>query len=623
MDELKIGAEISRANKEKIQSAHDALADLGAACKVAEEITTLPMRSLDPEETYVSFGGEIKAVQIEGGWKVKAPLVVFTDPNDPDLTGDYFDATTDFDMDFPGTSTTYFNHGIDKHFQKRKLSPSTLTKDDFAVWAETILRETDEYEAFLIEQGKAGKLGMSSGVPGHLVEREPVGKAMHIKMWPLGKDASFTHTPAEPKTRNIIPLKSLIPTATAEAAETAPIEVVEIKTLDVPKEPTMADETVDVKAIAAEAAKAAIEEFRKSQPASVNAGGVSVIKDEADQPFETTGKFFMAVKAAGINPQFEDPRLKALKAIGLGANETIPNEGGYLVPTQTAGGIYEKMSTGGELISRVAMDTISSNTMVYNKVDETSRAAGSRWGGVRGYWLAEAGTKTASAPKFSQLQLKLKKVAALCYATDELLEDASALESWLTRTVPMELRFMVEDSFMNGDGVGKPLGIINSPALLTVARDTASQINYDDILNMWARRYIGSKDYVWYVAPEAAAQLPQMLNGTIPAYMPPGGLSGQQYGTLMGRPVIETEYNPTLNAIGDILLASMSEYQTISKGGVQAASSIHVAFVTDQQAFRFVYRVDGAPMWDNVLTPANGSALTVTPFVALSAACAT
>jgi HK97 family phage major capsid protein len=157
-----------------------------------------------------------------------------------------------------------------------------------------------------------------------------------------------------------------------------------------------------------------------------------------------------------------------------------------------------------------------------------------------------------------------------------------------------------------------------------VARDTASQINYDDILNMWSRRYIGSKDYVWFVAPEAAAQLPQMLNGTIPAYMPPGGLSGQQYGTLMGRPVIETEYNPTLNAIGDILLASMSQYQAIDKGnGVQVATSIHVAFVTDEQAFRFVYRVDGAPLWSSVLTPANGSALTVTPFVALSAACAT
>jgi hypothetical protein len=47
--------------------------------------------------------------------------------------------------------------------------------------------------------------------------------------------------------------------------------------------------------------------------------------------------------------------------------------------------------------------------------------------------MAEAASKTASKPKFNQIDLKLKKVAALCYATDELLDDAGALEAWLNR----------------------------------------------------------------------------------------------------------------------------------------------------------------------------------------------
>jgi len=631
-DEIKIGAEISARNKEKIQGAHDALSDLGAACKVPDEVTMIPMRSLDITDTYVNFGGGCKAVDMGSGeWHIKTPLIVFTNPDDPDLTDDYFDAKTDFDMTFPGTSTTYFNHGQDTHFKKRKLEPSTLTKDEFAVWSENILRETDEYDAFLIARGKAGKLGMSSGVPGHLVEREPVGKAMHITYWPLGKDASFTHIPAEPKTRNIVPLKSLllIPTEKPEAAVTAALEVVtEIKSLDVPKkEPKMADQSeFEVKTLSAiESLTKAIEELKRSQPAAVSAGAnVTVIKDAADQPFETAGKFFMAVKAAAINPRGEDIRLQSLKAIGLGNNETVPNEGGYLVPVDTSATIYENLSAGGEVLSRVSMDHIAGNTMVYNAIDESSRATGSRFGGVRGYWLAEAGTKIASFPKWRQVQLKLKKIAALCYATDELLEDVVALESWITRTVPKELQFMVEDSFINGDGVGKPLGIISSPALLTVARDVASQINYVDILTLWSRRYIGAKDYVWFMSPESITQLPRMLIGSyFPPYTPPGGASVAQYGTLLGRPVIETEYNPGLNSIGDVLLASMSQYQAISKGGVQSASSIHVAFTTDEQAFRFVYRVDGAPMWSSVLTPFNGSGLTVTPFVALSAATST
>ena len=56
----------------------------------------------------------------------------------------------------------------------------------------------------------------------------------------------------------------------------------------------------------------------------------------------------------------------------------------------------------------------------------------------------------------------------------------------------------------------------------------------------------------------------------------------------------------------------------ISKGGVEAASSIHVKFVEDETAFRFVFRVDGQPIWASAVTPFQGSD-TVSPFVALAA----
>ena len=86
----------------------------------------------------------------------------------------------------------------------------------------------------------------------------------------------------------------------------------------------------------------------------------------------------------------------------------------------------------------------------------------------------------------------------------------------------------------------------------------------------------------------------------------------------MGRPVIETEYNPYLGTVGDILLASPSQYALITKGGVQSASSIHVNFVSDETAFRFVYRVDGQPIWASDVDAFDGTH-TFSPFVALAA----
>jgi len=65
-------------------------------------------------------------------------------------------------------------------------------------------------------------------------------------------------------------------------------------------------------------------------------------------------------------------------------------------------------------------------------------------------------------------------------------------------------------------------------------------------------------------------------------------------------------------------LASPSAYALITKGGIEAASSIHIKFDYDETAFRFVYRVDGQPYYNAAIT-AYDTVNTVSPFVALSA----
>jgi HK97 family phage major capsid protein len=366
-----------------------------------------------------------------------------------------------------------------------------------------------------------------------------------------------------------------------------------------------------------------IKAFSDALP-EVKAGySLQVVADEADReaegnPFKSAGEFFRAVKNAATNPGMTDKRLFAMKAPN-GLNEAVPSGAGFLLPVNIAGEIYQGMFPVGSVLSLMRPQPIEGNSLTINAVDETSRATGSRLGGVRGYWLAEAATKTASAPKFRQIDLKLKKVAALCYATDEILEDVTYLSAWLNREVPQELRFLTEDAFINGSGAGQPLGILNSPALVSATRVDANKIQTADVLGMWARRLVGMTDYVWLANQGITPQLYTMTVGQMPVYLPPGGLSGSQYGQLMGRPVIETEYNPALGSVGDLLLVSPSAYAAVDKGGaVQAAQSIHVEFVTDQTAFRFVYRVDGQPLLNSAITPFKGTD-TQSAFVALAA----
>jgi HK97 family phage major capsid protein len=317
--------------------------------------------------------------------------------------------------------------------------------------------------------------------------------------------------------------------------------------------------------------------------------------------------------------------LTASKAIS-GMSETVPADGGLLVGTDQNNSIMGRVYAGGEIIQRVTMTGISANSngMTFIANAETSRADGSRWGGARYYWAAEGAEKTASAPTFRRVSLELNKIIGLVYATDELLQDAGALEGYILDVLPQELRFGVQEAFYNGTGAGQPLGILNAPCLVTQAAEAgqaAATIVSENILNMWSRRWIGASGYVWMINQDILPQLWQMNlgvgTGGMLTFMPAGGLSGLPYSSLMGAPVIEIEQAQTLGTVGDIALCAWSEYQAIEKGGVQQASSIHVRFIYDETVFRFVYRVDGQPKWNLPLTPYN-STVTQGPFVVLA-----
>jgi len=569
------------------------------------------------DKSLVFYGDEVKAL---GDGKVAGYLVRFSGESDPDLESDYFTKDTEYGVIDGSTLPIFYQHGMDEKLGVKSIGRGKIKADDIGLWIEAQLNMRSEYEKALYELAKSGKLGWSSGAAGHLVEREEIGKSWMIKSWPIA-EASLTPTPAEPR-NNVLPIKSLVTALSVDAETEEPIIVNKESEMNEDEIKAMTESIANAAATAA--ADLAVKKYIEEQAPEVKGGfDVEVVDDEADRaarmnPFKSAGEFFKAVKVAGESPSETDKRLLTLKAAS-GMNEAVPSEGGFLVQQDIAGGILQNMWGTGSVLSRFTPVPVQGNGMVFNVVDETSRADGYRMGGILGYWLAEAGTKTASQPKFRQLSMKLKKVAALAYATDELLEDASALESWLTTNVPNELRFQTEAAIMNGNGVGKPLGILQSPALLQLARVDANEIDATDIANMWAHRYAGANDYVWFVSSTIFPQLVNLTIGDSPMFFPAGGLGGLPYGTILGRPVIETEYNPSLGVLGDIVLASPSQYQLITKGGIQSASSIHVKFTTDETAFRFVYRVDGEPAWNNKVTSYYASSDYISPFVALTA----
>lgn len=352
-----------------------------------------------------------------------------------------------------------------------------------------------------------------------------------------------------------------------------------------------------------------------------NEGSTTRIEVVPPQPFRTLGEQLQAIAGASLSGGTQvDGRLKweSLTSATGGAVAGIASDGGYLIQKDFSTTLLTRMNDIGNIKDRVNTIPISANSdgLELYAVDETSRATGSRWGGVQVYWGAEADEAAAKKPKVRRMLLELKDLIGLAYASNRLLRDASALGAIFTQAFAEEMNFMIEDSLINGDGVGKPIGILNSGAVVSVAKETgqaAGTIVYENIVKMYSRCWLRSRpNAVWIYNQDIEPQLMTMSIGVgtagQPVYLPAGGASATPYATLMGRPAFPVEYCATLGTTGDIMLVDFSQVAAIEKDAMQADQSIHVRFTTNENTFRFIYRYDAQPTWNSALTPFKGSA---------------
>ena len=346
---------------------------------------------------------------------------------------------------------------------------------------------------------------------------------------------------------------------------------------------------------------------------------------DAKKVFPTLAHQLKAIHNATVNGDIESRN--KLMAAASGANEKTDTEGGFLVQSDFAQTIERRMNDVGTVLPLFTGGiTVSGNGLVERVINETSRADGSRWGGIQGHWVDEAEAATATKPGFTKMETKLHRVGALGYATDELLEDATAMSQYFTEGFAEELLFKVEDALYEGDGSGKPLGITHSsnPCRISVAKETgqaADTIVTANLSKMWHRMHPRSRaTAVWFYNQDLDPYFDVLSIPAGTGALEPRFVTYDQQGILRikGRPAISIEYASAGGDAGDICLADPTQYRIIRKGGVQQASSMHVKFTTHEQTFRATMRIGGQPKWKSAVTRFKGTG-TVSPFIILDA----
>ncbi len=348
---------------------------------------------------------------------------------------------------------------------------------------------------------------------------------------------------------------------------------------------------------------------RDASAAPVNTPVVTVGEEPAPRPYKSLVAQLADVKAAAQGMASEN-LLKVHNA--LGGSEGIGVEGGFAVQTDFAGVLMESAATAGEILPRVDSYPVTdgSNSVKWIDIDEDD-VSESVFGGVRVYWAAEAAKVAASHPKLSEKELKLEKLMGFAYATYELDADSSFINTLYNRAFALAIQRALEGCIVSGDGVGKPLGFLKSGALVTIAKETGQikeTVTWKNLSEMY-HRILRKTDAVWLVHPDVHEQFDFLEfpvgTGGVPVYLP--ATQAGSLDILRGKAIAESDHCSALGTVGDVNFVDLSQYMLAYKGGVDAATSIHVQFLTAENCFRFIFRANGMPKRNKALTIKNSS----------------
>jgi len=377
------------------------------------------------------------------------------------------------------------------------------------------------------------------------------------------------------------------------------------------------DVKVELKSHYETAMKAASEEFaEKLRLSMVEMGKTFTTSGETgeDLPDEKTygksfGEFLTKVK---YTPE-------SLKVLG----ENTGSAGGYLVPTTWSKRILKRAIEKG-LVRTFGPSLIDMPTPKFEVPTITSTSNSSNfYGGIMTYWGSETTDLEAgiTQPTFGQVNLDAGKLYGYAESSEDLAQDAIiAIGPLLQQLFGDAIAFEEDYAFINGNGVGKPLGVVNAPCRVTVSRATATQINTIDIVNMLSR-FSGSMDNAVWLANQTVLPYLYTLQDAGGNYIlfpgMSGNIAGRSPGSIFGIPLVISEKAQALGTSGDLILGDWSNYLIGDLRGLRIEESKDFKFGTDKRCWKIVKRVDGKPWLNSAITPRNGGS-TLSPFVLIS-----
>ena len=335
--------------------------------------------------------------------------------------------------------------------------------------------------------------------------------------------------------------------------------------------------------------------------------------------FKDVGEFMAALYRKARGEGFDD-RLKPLQISAASISEGTPSEGGFAVPI-----LFVERALGENLLDTVLLQLCDRQAMTVNAMTapgfvDNNHATSAPFG-INWTIIPEGGSfGDLQGTPFRRINLEARKAGALFLVSNEWLADASSgIRQRLENVWRASLRWYVEDLLWTGTGAGQPLGALNGSGVLEIPKETgqaADSILTENVVEMWSRLRPGSHNRAIWACnascfPKLATLTLAVGTGGAPVSLlttnsQGAGIAGAPATAILGRPLHISEHLPALGDAGDLVLCDPLLYLLGDRKQITLDASGHVRFESDQTVFRATARLDGQPIYDQVLTPKNG-----------------
>lgn len=297
-----------------------------------------------------------------------------------------------------------------------------------------------------------------------------------------------------------------------------------------------------------------------------------------------------AAKTGRASDEYKKALLQAMRTnfrqINNVLQEGIDPQGGYLVPDEYDKRLIDILTE--ENIMRTLGTNITTSGEHKINIAATKPAAA---------WIEEGGTLTFGDATFDQIILDAHKLHVAIKVTEELLYDnAFNLENYILTQFGKALSNAEEDAFINGTGVGQPLGILaeTGGAQVGVTSASSTKVTADEIINLvYSLKRPYRKNAVFLANDVCVAEL-RKLKDNNGQYLWQPSLQAGEPDRVLGYKVYTSPYFPVPTAGGTAVAFGDFSYYNIGDRGTRSFAELKELFAGNGMiGFVAKERVDG------------------------------